>query len=142
MSDPNDMTALQLVLDGLKDKLEYFKAKRKADSLSLKHQDWESRTEMEVRLAVVKAELAILEARLPDLRLEAEVAIDSHIEDCYREIRRLKLGEWVSTGEIDADRCIAVAEVLNECIAQIDESRIEIVDIQRDLDDKDLWKDA
>ena len=141
MADPNDMTALQAVLSELQAKLAELKEKRKAAAPGLKHPEWESKAEIQAHLAVVKAELSIAESRLPDLRLASEAAIDSHIEHCYREIRRLKDGNSVSTGELDTDSLLGVVQVMNECIARIDELNMDIEDIQNDLNDDDLWED-
>lgn len=141
MNDPNDMSKLQAVLAELRAKLEDFEAKRKANSKGLKHPEWESKPEMKTRLDVAKAELAIVEARLPNLRLEVEAAILNHIADCYREIIRLKKGGPVASGEIDTTRCIEVANHLNEDVEKIAELNNEIKDIQRDLEDDDLWED-
>lgn len=99
----------------------------------------QTRADAEACLARLRAELAGDQTRLPDLRLSAQAAIESHIADCYREIRRLEAGDQVATGELHSRYLADAVDDLNACLDNIRFTRNEIEDLEKDLGDDSLW---
>lgn len=105
------------------------------------HPEWETREQMTARLAGVKAQLIAMQATLIDQRINMKTAIEYHIDNCYREIRRIKAGDQVATAELVSESLAERAKELNQSLDQVSFLERQIEDIQGDLDDDDIWKD-
>lgn len=100
----------------------------------------ETRIQLEQRLASYKAELPLEQKRLPDLELALRAALESHIESCYRELRRLENhNPTACSGEADMQGVLDAEEELVECIDRIAGLERDIPELEEELADETLW---
>lgn len=100
----------------------------------------ETRSDLEQRLASYKAELPLEQNRIPDLELNLRVTLESHIESCYRELRRLEEHHQTAcTGEADMRGVLDAEEELDECRERIRGLELSIPEVEEDLADETLW---